>query len=128
MGPKSHNWCPYKKAIRKHRKEDDVKIRRKEGQVMTQEDVEVVQLQGMAKLSDSYQQLRTTKYHTKALKFIGENGVCYSEFSPGPALCRFVFQLRGRAANKHKYNFTTVVIMLLIIMELQDFPSTSAQR
>lgn len=36
-----------------------------------EEDVEVVQLQGMAKLSDSYQKLGTTKYHTKALKFIG---------------------------------------------------------
>lgn len=72
----------------------------------------------MAKINDSYQKLGTTKYHTKALKFIQEDRVCYSEFFLGPALCRFVFQLRERAANKHKYNFTTVVIILLIIMEL----------
>lgn len=43
----------------------------------TEEDIEVVQLQGMAKINDSYQKLGTTKYHTKALKFIKEDGACY---------------------------------------------------
>ena len=38
-----------------------------------EEGVELVQLQGMPKITDSYQKLGNTKYHTKALKFTGKD-------------------------------------------------------
>lgn len=52
------------------------------------------------------------------------HGACHWEFSPEAALCRFLFELqRKEAANKHKYTFISVVIIILpIIMELKGFP------
>lgn len=81
---------------------------------MPEEGVELVQRQGMPEITDSYQKVGNAKSHTKALKFTGKDalhftdGICYSKLSPGPALCRFIFELLGKMELQISINTTSL--------------------